>query len=247
MDIISILSGHWLEIAAAIYLLVMVLYGHYKGFIRLAVSATALLITLVVVNYAMPHVTEWLKNDTPIYETMKETMAESVEIDEILNDMGLQGYTQKEDEWIIIEELPLPNQLKQLLVENNNIEVYRMMGVEFFRDYIGGYLADTILKAAVFVVLFLTVFLILQVLVIWLDLIAKLPILSGINKIAGAILGGAEALIFIWIACIVFTVFSRTGFGSAALEQINTSAWLSWIYDHNMLSYLVLGLIRSVW
>ena len=247
MDIISILSGHWLEIAAAVYLLGMVLYGHYKGFIRLAVSATALLITLVVANYAMPHVTDWLKNDTPVYETMKEKMAESVGIDAILDEMGLKGYTQKEDEWMIIEELPLPDQLKQLLVENNNIEVYRMMGVEFFRDYIGGYLADTILKAATFVVLFLAVFLVLQVLVIWLDLIAKLPILSGINKIAGAILGGIEALVFIWIVCIVFTVFSRTGFGSAALTQIDASSWLSWIYDHNMLSYLVLGLIRSVW
>lgn len=247
MEVVSKLSGHWLEVITAVYLISMVLYGHYKGFIRLAVSATALLITLASVNYTMPYVTDWLKNDTPVYENMKEKMLESVGVDDILNEMGIQGHMQKEDEWMIINELPVPEQMKRLLVENNNIEVYRLMGVEFFRDYISGYLADTVLKAAAFIVMFLVVFIALQVLVIWLDLIAKLPILSGINKIAGAVLGGVEALIFIWIFCLVFTVFSGTEFGSTALQQIDASFWLSWIYDHNMLSYLVLGLIRSVW
>jgi len=246
MEIMAKLSEHWLEIAVAVYLLAMVLHGHYKGFIRLAVSATAMLITLVTVNYTMPYVTNWLKYDTPVYETMKEKMAESVGIDEILNELGLEGHTQKADEWLIIEELPLPAQMKNLLVENNNIEVYRMMGVEFFRDYVGGYLADTVLKAAVFVVLFVVIYLALKVLVVWLDLIANLQIQSGINKIAGAVLGGVQALIFIWILCIVLTILSRTEFGQMVFEQVNASPWLSWLYDHNMLANLVLGLIRSL-
>lgn len=246
MEIMAILTEHWLEIAVALYLLAMVLNGHHKGFIRLAVSAAAMLITLVTVNYTMPYVTEWLKNDTPVYETMKEKMAESVGIDDILTELGLEEHTQKADEWLIIEELPLPEQMKNLLVENNNIEVYRMMGVEFFRDYIGGYLADTVLKAAVFIVLFVIVYLALKVLVVWLDLIAKLPILSGINKMAGAALGGVQALIFIWIMCIVLTIFSRTEIGQMMYAQVNASPWLSWLYDHNMLANLVLGVIRSL-
>ena len=247
MEIITKLAEHWLEIVVVIYILAMVLQGHHKGFIRLAVSATAMLITLVTVNYTMPYVTEWLKHDTPVYETLKEKMAESVGIDDILNNLGLETQTQKADEWLIIEELPLPDQLKNLLVENNNIEVYRLMGVEFFRDYIIGYLADTILKAVVFVVLFILVYLTLKVLVIWLDLIAKLPILSGINKMAGAVLGGIQALLFIWILCIVLTIFSRTEIGRIVFEQVNASLWLSWLYDHNMLANLILGLIRSIW
>ena len=247
MEIMAKLSEHWLEVAVAVYLLAMVLHGHYKGFIRLAVSATAMLITLVTVHYIMPYVTDWLKYDTPVYETMKEKMAESVGIDEILDRLGLEGYTQKADEWLIIEELPLPEQMKDLLVENNNIEVYRMMGVEFFRDYVGGYLADTVLKAAIFVILFVLIYLALKVLVIWLDLIAKLPILSGINKIAGAVLGGVQALVFIWILCIVLTVFARTELGEIVFAQVTASPWLSWLYNHNILANLILGLIRSIW
>lgn len=247
MEIVSKVLEHWLEIAVAVYILSMVLYGHHKGFIRLAVSATALLITLVSVNYAMPYVTDWLKNETPVYEKLKEKVSDSIGIDEILNNIGMDGYIEKADEWQIIKELPVPEQMKQLLAENNNMEVYKIMGVDFFRDYVAGYLADMILKAAVFLVLFLIIYIVLQVLVVGLDLIARLPILSGINKMSGALLGGVQAMIFIWIGCLVLTMFSGTELGAAMLTQINASAWLSWIYDHNMLAYLVFGLIKSIW
>lgn len=247
MEIIEKLMEHWLEIATAVYLAVMVFYGHYKGFIRHVVSSTALLITLVAVNYSLPYVTDWLKYETPVYETMKEKMIESMGVEEILSGFGQDRDIQKADEWMIIEELPIPEQMKSLLVENNNIEVYRIMGVEFFGDYIGGYLADMILKAVTFILLFLAIYLSLKILVIWLDLVAKLPIISGINKTAGAILGGIEAIVFIWIACIVLTIFSRTQLGSAVLAEIDASPWLSWIYDHNIVADFVLGLIRSIW
>ena len=39
---------NWLQIIVGLYLLGMVLYGHYRGLIRLAVSMLALVVTLVV-------------------------------------------------------------------------------------------------------------------------------------------------------------------------------------------------------
>lgn len=246
MEIVSELSGHWLEVIAAVYLIGMVLYGHYKGFIKLSVSALALVISLVTVHMAMPYVTDWLKNDTPAYESIKQGMEKAVGLDEIFAEAGGDTILEKSGERTIIEGLELPEQLKKLLIENNNGEVYQMMGVELFRDYIGGYLADTIIKIMAFVLLFLVVFILLHVAVIWLDLIARLPILSGLNKIAGAVLGGAEAFIFLWIACLIFTALSGTEAGAAMMKQVDASAWLSWIYDHNLLSYFVIGLIHGV-
>lgn len=245
MEAITNFSGNWLEAAVAVYLVGMVLYGHYKGFIRLAVSATALALTLIAVHVAMPHVTEWLKNDTSVYENMQTNMKETMGLDDLLEQSGA-AEGGKEEERMIIDELPIPDQFKQLLAENNNIEVYTQMKVELFQDYISGYLTDTIMKAIVFLALFLGIYLVLRFVVIWLDLIAKLPILSGMNQIAGAVLGAVEALFFVWILCFVFTAFSGTEFGASALRMIDASSWLSWIYDHNILSSLVLGLIRGV-
>lgn len=246
MEIISEISGHWLEVLTAVYLLGMTLYGHYKGAIRLAVSAAATAIVLAAVNVATPMVMNWLEHDTPVYEYVKENVAERMELEALLENMHLTEKLQREDEWYIIEELQLPAQIKEKLIENNNIEVYKELGVQHFQEYIAGYLAGVILKALVFVSLFIVGSILLHVAVRWLDLIAKLPILSGMNKIAGAFLGAVQAMLFLWIACLMITALSGTPAGKIFTEQIASSKWLTWIYEHNLLTRLFLGWIYTV-
>lgn len=275
MDAVKIFSQHWLEILIGAYLLGMVLYGHYKGFIRLAVSAMALLITLITVRVAMPYVTGWLKTETPVYQMVQNGLEKAVGLDELLQGPGQGPDAMPEEEIpegpgadtsitdgtpeefereegkpaferMIIEALNLPDQLKRALIENNNGEVYRTLGVELFRDYIGSYLTNMIIQIVVFLLLFLMVFILLHILVVGLDLVARLPILSGMNKIAGALLGGAEGLFFIWIACLIFTVLSGTEVGILIMKQIDGSPWLSFLYHNNLLAKLALGVIQLV-
>ena len=52
MEFVSELSGRWLEVLVAVYLIGMILYGHYRGFIRLAVSLLSLVIALTAVSAA---------------------------------------------------------------------------------------------------------------------------------------------------------------------------------------------------
>ena len=238
MEIVSALSSHWLETAVAVYLIGMVLYGHYRGFIRLAVSLVSLAAALLVVWAVMPYATDWIKNNTGLYKSMKAGIEQTA------------GFTQLEgepdepsDEGLVIEGLELPEQIKRLLSENKTAEDYGSLGAEALQDYVGSYLADIMLRILVFVVLFLTIFILLRVLVFWLDLIAKLPILSGLNQIAGAVLGGLEGLVFVWIGCVILTLASGTGLGGQIMSQVDISPWLSWLYENNLLSYLVLGLL----
>ena len=183
---------NWLSIAAGVYLLSMVLYGHYRGFIRLAVSMVALVAALAIVHVSMPKVTEYLKENTSIQQTLSNSMKQAAGI-------GLPEETGDEEEKdedvpsvqrTIIENLNLPQNVKSALIENNNHEVYEFLGVNAFADYIGNYLADMILNSVGFVLMFAIVYLLIKLVVRWLDLIARLPILSGKNKIAGALLGG---------------------------------------------------------
>ena len=146
----------------------------------------------------------------------------------------------------IIENLNLPQGFKTTLLENNNSEVYRSLGVSAFTDYIGSFMADMILNYAGFAILFAAVYLALKMVVRWLDIISRLPILSGINKIAGALLGGIEGLAFVWLACMVITVFSTTVWGLEIFRQIEASKWLTYLYTHNFLNLMVLGVIKGI-
>ena len=235
---------NWLSIIAGIYLLGMVLYGHRKGFIRLAVSMVALILTLTIVRVSLPVVTGYLKDHTHLQQTISENMKKTI---------GLSGEQDLPDnsseipsvQRTVIEKLNLPQNMKSALIENNNNEMYQLLGVQAFADYIGGYLANKILNSIGFVVLFAIVHLAIRLIVRWLDIIAKLPILSGINKITGALLGGIQGLVFIWLICILITAFSGTSWGLTLSRQIESSRWLSYLYNHNFLNLLVLGALQS--
>ena len=247
MEILEMLSSHWLEVAVAAYLIGMMLYGHYRGFIRIAVSVMSLFITLFAVRVAIPQTAAWLEHNTALYETMKESALKASGLDEKMDEMAqTAGLAGKAGERAVIESLEIPDQVKKLLIENNNGEVYQEMGVQIFEDYVGKYLADRVIRVIIFTVLFTVFYASLHIGIVWLNLLSRLPIIYGLNKIAGAVLGLTEALIFVWIGCLVLTLFSGSPIGKSMIDQINGSIWLTWLYDHNMLSYLVVGLVRSV-
>ena len=233
---------NWLEIVVGIYLLGMILYGHYKGFLRLAVSMAALVATLVIVHIAMPKIAVYVKENTPIYtwilENIQETMAEALRIDEEISMPAQQR--------MVIEGLSLPQDVKRMLLENNNSQMYEILGVNAFVEYIGSYLANMILNWAGFVVMFIFVSIMLRLIVKWLDIMAKLPVLSGMNKLAGAVLGGIQGLFFIWIVSLLVTACSSTPWALAILRQVEASKWLSVLYHYNLLSKIALGILKGI-
>ena len=231
---------NWLPVLVALYLAGMVLYGHYRGFIRLAVSLTALIITLVIVRLALPYVTDYIQENTTISESVKESVIEAIGLDEELCADG----TMAEDQ--IIGELNLPESIKRELISNSDGEIYQLFGIEALASYIGDYLSDTIIQGAAFIILFAIVFIMIQIAVRWLDLIAKLPVLHGINQLAGAALGGILGLLYFWVACLVLAVFSGTDIGGLIMQQIEYCSWLYALYHNNLLGVFVLGIVRGI-
>lgn len=235
--------NNWVEIVVAVYLLGMILYGHYKGFIRLAVSMAALIVTLIIVHVAMPKVTVFIKENTPVYswivEHTKNTMESAIGIEDDIQMPAKQRQA--------IENLPLPQDVKEMLLENNNSQMYEILGVNAFIEYIGNYLANMILNWGGYVIMFFAVYIFLRIVMKWLDIMAKLPVLSGMNQIAGAILGGVQGLFFLWLMSLLLTACASASWATAILRQVEASAWLSFLYDYNLLSKLALGILKGIY
>ncbi len=237
------LKENWLQIAVGAYLLGMVLYGHYRGFIRLAVSMAALVVTLAAVHFAMPYVGTFIREKTPVYGWVTDCVGDAFGIHE---EEALPDAQMSEAQRQFIEEMRLPDDLKELLIENNNHEVYDLLGVDAFAEYIGNYLANVIVRLVGFVVLFVLIYVALKLLAGALDLMAKLPILSGMNQLAGALLGGLQGLFFLWLASLPVTAFATAAWASAVLDQIEASPWLSFLYHYNLISRLALGIVKGI-
>ncbi|WP_349673985.1 CvpA family protein [Lacrimispora sp.] len=236
---------NWLSVIAGVYLLGMVLYGHHRGFIRLVVSIFAMILSLTVVRVSLPAVTTYLKENTTLQQTVSQNIIKAAGFAQEQSS-GEEISDKPSAQRTIIENLNLPRTVKSALIENNNSEIYQMMGVQAFTDYVGNYLADTIINSAGFVLLFAAVYMASKLIIRWLDIIARLPIISGINKLAGAIAGGLEGLLFLWLACLLVTAFSGTEWGMMITRQIESSQWLSFLYSHNLLNLMVLGVLHGL-
>lgn len=206
----------------------------------MAVSATAMVLALTAVHAALPTVTHFLKNNTGIYESFEQSLAEKLSVDEGGDLQEPSGQR------ALIENMELPIQIKDALLENNNNEVYSVLGVDTFSQYIARYLANSIVNIIGFLVLFVVVFALLRIVAMWLDLVARLPILSGLNKIAGALLGGAEGLLLLWLLGLFVMIFAGTEPGRLLLRQIQDSVWLSFLYEHNILAGFAMAVAKNI-
>lgn len=234
------MKENWLSIAVGIYLAGMILYGHYKGFIRLAVSAGALVLTLAVVHTAAPVVSDFLKENEAISRAFENSMQKAAGLGEAAE------IKEPSQQRLAIEGMEFPEQIKKALLENNNSEVYKLLGVETFTQYISSYLSHAMMDMIAFLLVFVVVFAAIRILTIWLDLVARLPILSGVNKLAGALLGGMEGLLFLWVLCLFLTALSATELGRTLLHQIENSTWLSFLYNHNFLTDIAMNVVKNL-
>lgn len=235
------LMQHWLSVAAGIFLLAMVLYGHYRGFLRIALTMSALIISIFVVRVTIPYATNYLKANTSITQALGETLRSAVGADEDEEDVESSGRQR-----MMIENLKLPPQVKEVLLENNNSEMYSLLGVESFLEYIGTCLADMLLKAIGSVILFVIVYFLLRQLIRWLDLVTCLPIICGINQIAGAIIGAVQGLLWLWAAGLLVSFCEGMAWTAPVLAQISGSAWLSFLYHNNLINWIFIGLLYSM-
>lgn len=236
------ISQYWLTLAVSVYIFAMVLYGHYRGFIKRAVSLAALVVSLVIVRIGMPYVTELLRENTAIRQTVQEQMLTMIGIDDTVSLGSAMPAAQR----AVIEDTDLPESLKKALIENNNSEVYQMLGVEKFSEYIADYLSNLIFSAIGFVGLFILSYVIIRLLFSWVDIISKLPVLSGMNQIAGAVLGAVESLAVLWLLGLLISIGSGTPFGKAAVVQIESSWFLAFLYRNNPFQWILMSVLNSM-
>lgn len=152
-----------------------------------------------------------------------DAVEEAVENAEIPKDVQVQA----------IEQAELPDIFKTLLSANNNNEIYKELGVETFAQYVGQFLADLVVHIVSFLCSFILISIILRAVVFALDIVADLPVLGLLNRIAGGGVGILCALIIVWVIFVIITLLYITGPGKAVYEAIQNNEMLKLIYDYN--------------
>lgn len=303
-----------LEIIIIAVIVLLAVSGFRKGFVKKLAAMVSLVLSVVLVSALLPYITEFLKNDTPVYsyiteqcrnviaeqavrsmtsggqgsgsgntssgtgaadtyrsmgrEQIKALMEENgydSSIVDALSDEQLEQYKEQYirqylDQYLgggsdngasessqnpegqlgrieqteMIEQLPLPETLKDLLLEYNNEEGYKGLNVSTFQDYIVNFIATGILNVLAFLVSILVVQFLLWAVFTALNIVSHIPVIGFVNRVAGLLLGLLQALFLLWAAFLILSLVSGTQTGMAIMDMVEKSEFLSRLYESNL-------------
>lgn len=249
---------NWLLIGVGVIFFIGMIAGYARGFLKIVVSFGVTLATVILVVTITPKAADFLKKYTPIDDMIQKKMVtmmtpdigeidftgtelegidlESADIatEEVKEKLGeIEIPRQKQIE--LLEKANLPEVFRNGLLENNNSEAYKVLKVKSFPEYVGAYLSDIIIKMVAFLLTFVIMTILVRAVIFALDIITALPVIKGLNRFAGALVGMLIALMIVWVGFFAITLLYNTQVGNQCFRWIGESEFLTFLYDKNII------------
>lgn len=227
----------WLFWVLLILVMIFVIQGFSRGMIRTAVSMFSIIIVMAATTWLSPYISDYIREKTDWQEKI-EDKCEGLFQEKI----GEKLEESTSSQVSFIEELPIPENIKRKLTENNNGETYQQMAVNNFSEYLARYMATGIMNGITFLIAFIMVMIVMKIILYAVDLLTELPVIGGCNRIGGALLGFIQGMLWIWVIFLGVALFYDTQPGRYLMETIQGDPVLLWIYDRNYLVQMIMGI-----
>ena len=201
----------WAGVITVLLLAFACVRGYRRGLIKEIVSIACVFLSMSIVWFVNPYVNQFIRENTSIYEKIQDSCQE------------------------FINEMNLPDLISSGLLQNNNSDIYRYLAVSTFSDYVAQYLARMAVNGISFLISLALSTILIQSITWMLNLVSRLPVIHGMNKIAGAFLGAAKFLIVVWVVLLALTIICNTEIGEMGLQIVKKDYILNYIYDKDIL------------
>lgn len=226
---------NWVLILVIAILAGYTLTGYAKGFLKIVYSLISWVVILVFVSIATPHIHDYLKNNTDIYNKVvaycEEAIREKAEQEIEESDGDMPALTENELFAAIAEKLP------EDLLQNIKEQAEELTG-DLMENY-GLYektavtMADLVLKGISTLAAMLAGAILSAFISVILGFIAKLPLIGFANRILGLAAGAANGLLIVWLAFYLVAVLCTTQLGGEVITHINANEFLTYLYENN--------------
>ena len=228
-----------------------VISGFKAGMVKKINSILSLFAAAFLVSFMLPHVTQVIKDRTQVYTIIEGQCSQALEkqagkILGVANDIPMLDQLGQIQQTRLIRNLPVPAYVSRMLLNYNNAEGYKKLGVSGFGSYLSHFLADIVLNIASFLVTLILVTLILWGIMTALNLFANLPVLRIVNRLGGALLGLLQGVIAVWAILLVISLFSGTALGMKLMEMADESAILAPVYETNLFLALITRAVKTI-
>lgn len=225
---------NWMMVGCCAILVICVIWGWVRGFVKMVFHFLAVALALVLAAALCQPLAKVVMKQDSVVSSVKEGVHDTLKLDKLAE----KGTLTNED----IENIKLPDAVKQQLKDYNSENGFKIFEAENAADYVATLVTNVIIRAACFVILFISLLAIIYLLGVALNLVAKLPVLSMMNRMSGAFVGLFVGAVLILMFFTVITAFGNTEFGQNCLSAISDSKWLSEVYNNNIICDVYLDL-----
>lgn len=243
-----------------------VFIGFQRGFLK---SAFKLLMTVlsVVLSYVLaPLIANWVITYTSFDDNLQASIATQIEnaarqqikkeldasvgqygipvTDDMIN-AALDTQLSTGQQSDMLNQISMPEDVRQNLI-NQTAQNTNGYPAQMFYEYVAGCLAKMIVRAVVYVISFVVITLIFFGLYLLMSLALRVASLGGANRVAGAVFGGMQALIYVWIAFVIIHYLTGTGVGTFLENEIQKNVVLTMIDNHNPLQDVAKKMITRI-
>ncbi len=213
--------------------------GYFKGFFKEIFDIISFIIGLLLFSLIYPMINKWL---------LQSSFLEKVKT-WVIHDLKLADFVVNTQEDIIlgIQNLNVPQIIKNLLIENNNEVFYNMFNTNNVVEYIAKFISIIIIGLITIFIVIILVNILITILSKSTKFLSKLPILGKFDKIGGiglGILNGIFTILIISMIILVLSLFPQLSFLKNQLDGFVTNTLINDNILIKALLKLILGIIN---
>ena len=225
--------------------------GFRSGFLKKVMSFASFIIAIILTRIFTPTLSSIVNGATHINKTISEAIYNAINSSDIINQIknipnlaDLSNMGELPDLSSIPELANIPNlpNLNDIPWLKNGID---FSDIENSLDSISLNISNSIVSIVCGIILFVILFIIIRMIARTLESANRIPVIGGVNKIFGGILGILETIVLFWVVFAVFRVLENIPDIAKLLTYIKNAPIVSSLYENNLIYNFFGGLLTS--
>ena len=232
---------NWLLIGVLAVIIICVMYGYWKGFIRILFSLISIVVLVAFVTISTPYIAKFLEENTSLQTTIEEKCFEQIKASAEKN-IEEKFELQNDDRAKMLEDtgINLPDGIWEDLLDAGIGAADKVMEESGMYQTLAKNISHFIVNGIASLVSFLIGAMTLFVIARLLNLVSRLPVIREVNHFLGVLAGLILGLILVWVFLYLVAIFCTSPFGILMTDYIQRSMILTWLYDNNLMLYLIM-------
>ena len=233
---------NWLLILVVLLVAGNIVWGFFRGFLRVVYSMAAWILILVFVTFATPYVADWMTEhtglDTRIVKNCKEKLQNAVAGEE----KSTEEQNTQEQKDLSGLGMKLPANVWNQIGDTHKLADDWMEQSGLYNT-IASKASSLAMKAIAFVIVILITVIAIHLIATAIDLVAKLPVIGEVNHMLGGIAGLIKGLLLVWLVFAFAAMGAATEAGSVVSDAGYQADILQWLYEKNLILTILLSFL----